>query len=158
MDGEVKEEFNFHCQPDDYSVIEPKALEVNGMTVEELKTFEDPKVTYEKLIAIFERYVDKFDPADKFYPAGQNVSFDIEFLSEFFKRRGDKFFGSWQNWRCIDSRFMANFLAYAGIIKTESIKLADLCKHFEVELDAHDAMSDIKASRQVIQKMIKLLK
>jgi len=158
VDGKIKEEFNFHCQPDDYDNIEPEALEVNGMTIEELKTFEDPQTTYKNLIAIFEKYVDKYDKADKFFPAGQNVVFDIEFLSEFFKRRGDEYFGSWQNWRCIDSRFIANFMIYSGILELESVSLSVLCDYFGVKIKAHDAMSDIKASREVIYKMQKLLK
>lgn len=158
INGNIKEEFDFNCQPDDYDVIDPEALEVNGLTVEKLKTFDPPEVVYKRLLEIFEKYIDKYDKTDKFYPAGQNVVFDIEFLSEFFKRRGDDFFGSWQNWRCIDSRFVANFFAYAGIIDVESVKLAALCDYFGIKLKAHDAMSDVRASRKIIYEMEKLLK
>lgn len=158
IDGIVKEEFNFKCQPDNYDDIDYEALEVNGVTVEELKTFEQPKETYSKLLEVLGKYVDKFDKFDKFYPAGHNVAFDIDFLAEFFKRRGDDFFGSWQNWRCIDSRLLANFLCYAGIIEPEHIKLSALCEYFKIDIKAHDAMSDIRATRKLIQRLKEFLK
>ena len=39
-----------------------------------------------------------------------------------------------------------------------SHKLVDVCKHFGIELDAHDALSDIKATRQLIYKLMEYLK
>lgn len=158
IDGEVKEEFNFRCQPDDYDTVDYEALKVNEITIEQLRTFDTPKGVYEKLIEIFSKYIDKFDPNDKFYPAGHNVSFDVEFLSEFFKRQGDVYFGSWQNYRCIDSRLVANFLTYCGIIKPEHIKLSYLCEYFKIKIRAHDALSDIKATRSLIKKLRVFLK
>ena len=80
IDGEVMEEFHFKCQPHSYENISPQALKINGYTVEQLKTFEDPHVIHKKLVDIFSKYIDKYDREDKFYPAGQNIRFDMGFL------------------------------------------------------------------------------
>jgi DNA polymerase-3 subunit epsilon len=158
IDGEIKEEFDFRVQPDSFEDIDPEALLVNGITIDELKTFERPEQVYKDIIGIFETYIDKFDKNDKFYPAGQNVGFDIDFLAEFFKRRGDDYFGSWQNWRCIDSRFIANFLIYSGMLEVPDTKLITLCQQFGIEFGAHDSMEDIRATRELIYRMKSLIK
>jgi DNA polymerase III epsilon subunit-like protein len=49
-------------------------------------------------------------------------------------------------------------MIYSGVLELESVSLSVLCDYFGVKIKAHDAMSDIKASREIIQKMQKLLK
>ena len=39
VDGKVEHEESIKMQPLDYSTVELKALEVNGMTIEQIKTF-----------------------------------------------------------------------------------------------------------------------
>ena len=160
IDGEVKEEVNWFCSPTDWNNIEEGALEVTGKTREELATYPPPSSLMDGIKDLFDTYIDKYDKTDKFYPAGHNVQFDLDFLQEFWKKYGDKFgTGSYQNWRMIDSRIMAHFLIAAGKIpEPENIKLATLCKDFNIPINAHDAMSDITATRLLIKKMMEYLR
>lgn len=155
IDGKTIEELEFKCQPVNWEAVEPEALEVTGKTLEDLKGYMLPAEAFKLLSDFFNRHIDKFDKNDKFYPAGHQISFDIDFLQKFFIDYGDKYgTGSYQNWRCLDSRVLANFFIAAGLIQCKDVKLKTLCEVFEIEIEAHDALSDIRATRILIQKMM----
>ena len=153
IDGKVKKQGSLFMQPFVYETISPKALEINGLTVEQIKTFDSPEKVHRMTTQLFGRFVNKYDKTDKFYPAGYNVDFDIRFLKNFFLKNHDNYFGSWFNYRRIDPLPILYFMQYAGLIDLPDYKLATVCAHFNIELDAHDAGSDITATR----KLIKLL-
>jgi DNA polymerase III epsilon subunit-like protein len=75
VDGKVVENGQLWVQPTRWETIEAEALAVSGVTVEILKTakYEPVEVVHRKLTAILARYVDKFNRADKYYPAGYSV-------------------------------------------------------------------------------------
>lgn len=154
IDGEVKDEFNLFCQPWDYSTVQQGALDTHGMTLEQIKTFPKPQETYFEFIGILSRYCDKFDRNDKFYPAGYNCRFDIEFLAQWFLKAGDKYMGSWWNWRGIDPLPELYRMDFMGEISLPNYKLETVCEHYGIELIAHDAMSDIMATRELIYKLL----
>lgn len=158
IDGVVVEEFNYRCQPTMWDNIDPEALEVTHKTIEELKTYDRPQTVYSQFRAMLDRYVDKYNREDKVYPAGHNVGFDIEFLQAFFKRHGDPYgIGSYQNWRFLDTRIMANYLCAYGLITPKTVTLGELCKIYSIPLDAHDALNDIRATRKLAQCLMKHL-
>lgn len=158
IDGVVKEEVNFRCQPINWDNIDPEALEVTGVSIEELKKQQKPEEMFKQIRELFDRHIDKYDKNDKFYPAGHNVGFDLDFLQAFWKKFDKYGTGSYQNWRALDSRTFANFLSVLGKINTENIKLETLCNHYKIEIDAHDALSDIRATRELVRKMMEEIK
>lgn len=153
IDGEVKETFNIKMRPGEKDIIEPKALEVIGKTKEELMTYQSPDDARKQLVAMFAKYVDKFDRKDKFTPAGYNVKFDIDFLHNLFLKCGDAYFGSWVAWQGVDILAIVYFLKYMGAITLTDYKLKSVCDHFGIELKAHDALADITATKQVLAKI-----
>jgi DNA polymerase III epsilon subunit-like protein len=155
IDGVVKEEVNWRCQPTRWDAIDPEAIATTGVSIEELKKLQTPDKMFDDIYDLFGKYISKFDKADKFYPAGHNLQFDLEFLQAFWRQHGDKYgTGSYQNWRSLDSRIFANFLCAAGRLDVPDVKLSTLAKHYEIEINAHDALSDIRATRLVIRRMI----
>jgi DNA polymerase-3 subunit epsilon len=153
IDGVEKERFNLNAQPKNYDSINPEALEVTGLTLEQIKSYPPPVATLKRFCEILGRYVDKYNKNDKFYPAGYNVRFDLDFLQQFFLKNGEKYgSGTWQNWQAIDGLPICHFLAYKGILKLENYKLSTVCKHFDIEIQAHDALSDIEATRNLLKK------
>lgn len=163
IDGKVVEEVNWKCQPKDWDNIEPMALQTTGVGIEELKTFQQPEEMYKDILSLFQKYINKYDKGPlKFYPAGHNVSFDLDFLNAFFKKYGNaetQKWGitSWQNWRALDSRIFANFLFAVGKLDTVNVKLSTLCEHYGIDIDAHDALSDIRATRALVLRMMEEL-
>lgn len=154
IDNEIKETFKFNCQPFDYSTVEQGALDVNKLTIEQIKTFPMPQVVYKQITTIACKYVNKYDTADKFTLAGQRVGFDADFLNEFFIKNGDKYYGSLFNWRHIDLLSITRLLNYAGIIKTKNDKLVTVAEYFGIEFNAHDALDDILTTRVILKKII----
>jgi len=158
IDGKIKEEFNIRSQPINWDDISDDALEVTGVGIEELKKLPTAKQAYDQLIQILGEYCDKYDKSDKFYFAGYNVRFDIDFLHQFFVKQGDKYFGSWFNWKSIDPFPLLHYMEYKGLISLENYKLKTVCEHFDIKLKAHDAMSDVLATRKIMDRVDELLK
>jgi DNA polymerase-3 subunit epsilon len=147
IDGEIKESGNIFIQPFNYDTIEQEALDVNRRTIEEIKTFPTPQESYNELIGILEKYVDRFNKEDKFHHGGYNSRFDLEFLKQFFIKNEDIFFGSWFNYRAIDPLPILHTLDGIGKVSIENYKLPTVCEYYKIPIDAHDALSDITATR-----------
>ena len=163
VDGKVVEEANFTCQPTRWDQIDPGAIATTGVSVEMLKTFQPPALMYHQLTAVLNKYIPKYTRLpDKFYPAGHNVEFDLKFLDAFLRQHGDDNMKQWgaityQNYRAIDSRALANFHFLNGHLPNlPDVKLGTLCSHFGIPIDAHDALSDIRATRQLIAKFAEI--
>lgn len=152
-DGLIVGELELKIQPHNYDTIEQAALDVHGITIEEMRTFLQPQEALKQLLAFWGKFINKFDKKDKFTPIGYNGRFDLDFLNQFFLKCGDKYFGSWQNWRLVDPLAIIYFLVYLGKMKLPDYKLATLCQHYNIELQAHDALSDIRATRELLSKL-----
>ena len=150
--GDVKEEFNFLCQPFSFENIQQQALDTNGRTVEELRGFDHPRIAYTAMTKMLGKHCNKFNKADKFVACGQNVRFDMEFTSQWFKKNGDDYFFSWVFPAPLCTMQMAVMLEIKEKQKIfiPNYKLETLCKCLGVELDnAHNALADIEATRKV---------
>lgn len=155
IDGEEKERFNFHCQPIDWGCIEPVALEKTNMTVEKLKEFPLPFQAYQDFINIIDKYIDRYNKEDKFYLAGHNVQFDMEFLRTFFNKMGEKYFGSYFYYKTIDLMAFCTILHTAGLINLTSWKLDEIAKYLQIPVNEnlHDAAIDVDLTRKCFCKL-----
>ena len=151
IDGEIKLEKNLKAKPNNWNVISPQALEVTGLSIDILKNYPDQSLMYKELVSDFSKYIDKFNSTDKFYVAGYNVQFDIDFLAEFFKKNKDNYLGSWINWKRLDPLAILHIMDFQNKINLSNYKLETVCKHFNIEIDAHDAFSDIRATRSLLK-------
>jgi len=155
IDGEVKEEFYLEMQPFNYDNISKEALEINGLTLEQIKKFPSPQQAYKKLQSIFSKYINRYNKNDKFISAGHNVRFDLDFLSEFWKKNNDKYFGSWFDYHTIDTVQILHLLKFKKAIDIENCKLVTASKKFGIDLaNAHNALDDIKATRKLFCKLM----
>jgi len=148
IDGKVVVEKNYKMRPLRPETAHPRALEVGKVTLEELAKLPHPAEVYKEMMTVLDRYVDKFNPADKFFFAGQNVQFDVGFLRAFFKQNGNSYFGSYFESAPIDLMTLVATCTRQGLIKTANFKLGTVCDFLGIELKAHDALEDIKATRQ----------
>ena len=155
IDGVEKEEGNILIQPGISDIVEPSALQVNGRTHDEIykAPFLPPADAFAKIMDVLNKYIDRYDKNDKFFPAGYNVQFDCNFLSSFFTKNGNKFYGSYFEYLKLDPSSLLIFFSITSKVKLESYKLANVCKHFGIEINAHDAMSDIRATKMLAEKL-----
>jgi len=154
IDGEVKEKGNLFMQPFRYDTISQEALAINKRTIEEIKKFPEPRVIYVQIKSLLSKYVDRYNKSDKFIPAGYNVRFDIDFLQQFFIKNGDKYFGAFFDYHFIDPMPIINCLNYKGSMKLQNAKLITACEFLGIKIEAHDALSDIEATRECLKKLI----
>jgi len=148
--GEVKAEANYFMRPDRPESVTEGSLEITGKTMEEIMAYPERQQSYFDLTTLLGQHCDKFDSSDKFYPAGYNVGFDLDFLSSFFKGMNDPYLGSWINWRQIDPLRILHFMEAKGDIKLQDYKLETVCNYLGIKIKAHDAMSDIYATRELV--------
>ena len=107
---------------------------------------------------MLDKYVDKFNRADKFYMVGQNTKFDYDFMTEWFKRNGNPYFYGYVNYHLLDVIQATALFTVAGKMKLQNMKLGTVCEHFGIPLKAHDALEDIRATRQVFYKYAEIIK
>ena len=151
LDGHVVEEVEMKCRPEKPDISE-EALKVTGKTVEELMAYPDRKKQFKKFKKMLEKYIDPFRQADKFTWVGQNPKFDIDFLVDFFKQNKEAYFGSWFDRRAIDTIMLGQVFKYKGIWDPKNFKLGTMCEALGIELDAHDALNDIRATRELFKR------
>lgn len=161
VDKKNVEEFNFFIKPFVGSEVTQEALNVQGRTFLDLEDekYEEEEIVYKKFQDILNKYVDKFDKEDKFVVAGYNVKFDINFLEEFFKRNNDKYLFSYIKRRNLDPIDYIPFLQMCNLLpELPNNKLGTWCEYFNIPLDAHDSLNDIRATKDLIFETVKLLK
>lgn len=150
IDGEIEDELVLLMGPGELE-LDDKALQMQGKTQEEVMTH---PLTQSNGIFELKKYldiwVDRFDKKDKYVIAGYNVRFDEQFLRETFIRTGDKFFGSYFFWPVIDvAQTVAEVMILKDYVRLPDYKLETVCKVFGIDIKAHDALSDITATREL---------
>lgn len=86
--------------------ISQSALDVNGFTKEQIEGFQEPREAQNVLIEFLERHIDVGNPKDKLIPVGWNVSFDINFLKAWFKKRS-QVYETWFDYHSVDVASLA---------------------------------------------------
>lgn len=144
-----------YIKPMEKDKVEPQALQVNGITMDQLRNGEEPSAAYATIVRLFDKYIEKYDKMDKFVLAGYFVKFDSDFMRQFFYKNGNKFFGSYFHGALLEvSTLLAVALCEAFLPIMPNNKLGTLCKELGVELQAHEALSDIKATRECYNRLV----
>lgn len=157
QDGAVLTEFNYQCQPLSWENIIPEALRVQNRTVEDLQGFGKPTEMYARLISeVLEKHIGARS-FNRCYLGGYNTAFDYAFLKQFFIKMGEPdLLDRYANYQLLDAMQMALALKLMGKIKPSNLKLTSLAKYCGVALDnAHDALADIRATREVYRILSK---
>jgi len=159
INEKIVESGNLLIQPHRPENIDPSAMAIHGRSTEQVccAPHLPIKEAHRQLTEVLAMYCNKFDKSDKFHMGGFNVLFDEGFLKAFFKNCGDTYYGSWFNYRKIDALQLAWMCEYRRLIQSVDFKLSTLCSLFNIDLTAHDAMSDILASRELFNRLIHLL-
>ena len=154
VDGVEVGRFVRNVAPYPTDEIDPRAMAVHGMTSEKVAEYEPAPVVKSAFCGFLSQYVNKFDKNDKLYPAGYNVRFDLDFVKAWFEKAGDNYWGSWQNWKALDPLPYLRLASWAGLLPgLTSHKLVDAAGYFGIEIDAHDALSDVLATREILHRI-----
>lgn len=161
IDGTTVETFDFKVQPNPKAQIEDVALEVGGVTREQIMAYPPMGQVYNQLVAMLGKYVNKFDPKDKFHLVGyNNRSFDDNFFRGFFLQNGDKYFGSWFWADSIDVLVLASMLLADHRHELQNFKLATVAEYLGIDTTAgklHDASFDIYVTKAIFNHIMQVL-
>ena len=149
--GEIVDKYNFKLNPFGRCEYDEKALEINGITREQISIYPLEKIVFKDIMGalILNKHYGKFDIA------GYNTSFDIKFFRSLFARNGNpNDFTEFCSWYDTDVFALVKILK--NIVGTKNLKLETVCKVYGIKLNAHDAMSDILATRKLYYKLLKI--
>ena len=153
IDGEVKETFDFRVQPNPQALIEQEALDVAGVTKEQILAYPPMGTVYKQFVDMLSKYVDRYNKQDKFFLAGYNKAhFDNQFLRSWFVQNGDKYFGSWFWSNSIDVMVLATPFLAEKRSQMENFKQGTVAKALGIEVDdtkLHDALYDIQICKAI---------
>ncbi|CUV65212.1 putative enzyme, similar to DNA-directed DNA polymerase PolC and exonuclease RNase T [Sulfurovum sp. enrichment culture clone C5] len=151
-DHKIIDEIDILLDPFSYKencACDDKALEINGRTIEEIEHFPNADDQLEKFLDFLSPYTQE---ANTLQIAGYNVDFDIKFIKDWFKL-SDTTFGDYFNHETLDVLSLVRHAEYFRAIKLERHRLINVCEHYNIFLDAHNALNDIKATLKVHRRL-----
>lgn len=154
IDGEIKEKFDFKVRPNPQAEILDEALEVAGVTRDQILAYPPMGEVYHQFVdGILAKYVDRYNKTDKFFLVGyNNASFDNQFLRGFFLQNGDKYFGSWFWANCMDVMVLATPYLAAKRAEMKDFKQGTVAKALGIPVEdekLHDVLYDIEICKAI---------
>ena len=151
IDGQVVEKDVLYIDPRTYKKeieIDNKALELSNITIDDFEDYGDSRCHFD----YFREILDKYFKDGKFILAGFNVKFDNDFLREwFYDNNAGVDFKDYFHYKVIDVFPLVITLKHLGFIDTVDDKLKTVCGHFNIPIDAHNALSDIEATKNLYE-------
>lgn len=152
INGEVVDEFECFLAPLPGRLIDPRALEVNQRTEDEIKAFPPASVGYSEFKKVLSKHINPYDRGDKAFFSGFNAIFDFNMGHTLAQGVGDKYFGSWFYYPPLDVAVIAGHKLAHVRHTFPNWKLGTLCAHAGIKPEdfggnAHDALVDISMTR-----------
>jgi len=165
IDGKIVGRFNEYMRPSVHDICDAYALNLTGVTEKELRDKTGPRLGPKPALRKFEAFlgehVDQFDRDDKFTLYEYSVGFDINFLSAWFQKLGNDYFGSYQNYKPVHILAIVRYLNSINckrITNLPNLRLQTVCSEFGIEIEKpHDSFYDVKATHEMWGKLECLL-
>lgn len=158
---EIVDSIVLQIRPHEKAEILKSALDVAGVTEEQIKAYEPQDVQFKKFIAFLNKHVDRFNKQDKMYLCGFNISsFDNAFLDMFFNLNNNSFFGAYFFAGSLDVLVFASQALLNVRHTMVNFKLKTVAKTLNILVDEsklHDAEYDNKLTFEVYLKLTALL-
>lgn len=155
-DGKVKDERLFYLNPLNETIkYQKEAAEVHGRSEEEIRNFPPAEAIVPNIAKFFSEIIKESCDGEKLVFAGYSCKFDYRHLSSLFKRCGfnldDYFFKQFDAMDMVKTAVKQKAIPYL-----KNLKLTTVCKTLNIDLkDAHTALADIKATRNVCIRLFK---
>lgn len=134
--------------------VNPQALEVNGLTMEEIQSYTPSAAAFNDFVAFLEKYINRYDKNDKFEVMGYNSQFDTAFLRAWFLDNNHYYYGSYFKNYDLDVYALVKWVSFMDNWNTPNLKLATVCEKLGVELaEAHTALADIRATIELKDRL-----
>lgn len=138
--------------------VDRRALEINGMQLSDILTWQDDKEAYVKFIKFLDKHCDRFNKFDKIKLVGYNNShFDQDFLRQWFVDNGSEFYGSYFWIDCIDVMCEASRYLMFYRMGMNNFTLGNVAYVLGINPDKsqlHDGMYDIKVTFKIFKMIL----
>ena len=156
IDGVEVDKGVFRINPFTYTtrdvVIDDYALEISKVSIEDLESYDSSSYCFKELMKKLVKYVNVNDKNDCFVIAGYNTAFDIGFIKEWFKEMGlQDSYKDLFHYKSLDVFSIVFALRHIGLNSAENDKLETMCNYFGIEIEAHNALSDIEATKKLYE-------
>ena len=156
IDGVEVDKGVFRINPFTYTTrdveIDDYALEISKASIEDLESYDSSSYCFKELMKKLVKYVNVNDKNDCFVIAGYNTAFDIGFIKEWFKEMGlQDSYKDLFHYKSLDVFSIVFALRHIGLNSAENDKLETMCNYFGIEIDAHNALSDIEATKKLYE-------
>ena len=145
IDGVLKESFNYSMCPPSEKDFEPKALEVIGLSTDDIECFDESDIIFKKFHKMLCKYISPYDKKDKLHFIAYNSPFDSSFIRQWFIDNNNKYYGSmfWTPDICV-LRKAGDYLQDERS-KLKNCKLETVCNYFDIKTlgELHNAMTDV---------------
>ena len=153
VEGAVVEDFNWKVAPNPKAKITQEALDVCGVSEEQIRAYESMEVVFKRFKAMLRRHCDPYDTTDKIYLVGfNNASFDNKFLRAWFAQNNASYFGAWFLAGSLDVMVLAGQYLIDRRAQMLNFKLSTVAQAIGIPVDGarlHDAYYDIELTREV---------
>ena len=153
VNGEVVEEFNIRVAPNPKAVIEQEAMNICGVSEEQIRAYPEMGGVYREFCMMLSKYVERYSKTDKIWLVGyNNRSFDDNFLRAWFVQNQDTFFGAWFWTDSLDVLVLASQYLIGRRREMPNFKLMTVARELGIDVDEsrlHDALYDIELTRAV---------
>jgi len=133
----------------------PKALEVNGYTVEQIQKFPSPKEALKE----FDQVLCEHSGGEKYTITAYNAKFDKDMVEALYEYVYPGRYPKVLSHKVIDTLQVVMLFQDIGLIDTgKKQNLAAVAAYFGIEHDAHDAASDNVVQRAIYRGLTKAIK
>ena len=156
IDGVEVDKGVFKINPFTYTTkdveIDDYALEISKVSIEDLESYDRVSYCFKELMKKLVKYVNVNDKNDCFVIAGYNTAFDIGFIKEWFKEMGlQDSYKDLFHYKSLDVFSIVFALRHLGLNSAENDKLETMCNYFGIGIEAHNALSDIEATKKLYE-------
>ena len=130
--------------------VDPKAMEINKLSLSNLKNESTPSQIRNALCQWHEEIANN----TKLIPLGHNYSFDKSFLTIFLGEYYNNIF----HYHNRDTLSLAFALRDKGILKIDSLSLTSIGKYFQLPEQIHRAEQDTRLCLSIYRKLLGLIK
>lgn len=156
----ILETFDFFMKPFPEDKIEPGALKVQNITLDELMKRPDPNVVYKKVKTILDKYVNRYaklppQKKKKYTFVAYNASFDSDHFRAWMEKCGDDYYRSYFRTPplCTMQLAVANLSNYIHLLP--NFKLGTVSKFAVSNVNKnnlHMSSEDVKLSKALFDK------
>lgn len=157
IDDVLQETIDLRIRPHEDSLIDPAALKISGVTLEEVQAYPHRTEQFNKLKVFLDKYVDIYNPQDKLHMLGFNNSgFDEKFIRNMWVLQDDSGFGAYFFNGALDVMILATQYLLPIRASMPSFKLHRVAKTLNIVVDEgrlHEAGYDAELTWAIYLKV-----